>query len=155
LKTTEQQNGFDKFLEKAQSFCAVQERCIFDVRRKMFTWKVPVELHDKILVSLQNENFLSEKRFAVIFARSKVNQNKWGKVKIEAELLKRTIPFNLIHKALDEIDPGVYLNNLKTVTETKEKQLKEHPPLIRKQKLMAFLTSKGYEGHLVMELLNE
>jgi regulatory protein len=155
LKTTEDQNGFDKFLEKAQSFCAVQERCIFDVRRKMFAWKVPETLHDKILHLLQKENFLSEKRFAVIFARSKVNQNKWGKVKIEAELLKRNIPFNLIREALDEIDPKVYHNNLKALTETKEKQLKEHPPLIRKQKLMAFLTYKGYEGHLVMELLNE
>jgi regulatory protein len=154
LKTTEEQNGFNKYLQKAQSYCAVQERCIFDVRRKMYAWKVPEEWHDKILLLLQKENFLSEERFAGIFVRSKVNQNKWGKIKIEAELLKRNIPFPLIQQALDGIDQNVYYHNLKVLTEAKEKQLKENQPLIRKQKLMAFLTSKGYESHLVMEQLN-
>jgi len=138
-----------KILEKARKYCAAEERCKMAVEEKLVSWRVENDDISLIINKLEEENFLSEKRFAELFAQSKVNQNKWGKVKIELELLNRNIPEIVIRKALEEIDNDRYLQNLSILIGAKEKELIDLSPLIRKQKLVTFLTAKGYEKELI------
>ena len=138
-----------KIILKAEKYCAAEERCKNNLLAKLASWKVEPEKVQLILEHLENENFLSEKRFAKMYASSKVNQNKWGKVRIELELLKRSIPEKYINEAMDEIDEEKYLKNFNALISIKSKELNDLNPLIRKQKLIAFLISKGYEEDFI------
>jgi regulatory protein len=132
-------------LKKAQKYCAVQERCRLDVSRKLFQWGASAEITEAILIALETDDFISERRFAGLFAASKVNQNKWGKIKIVAELYKRNIPESIVKEALGEIDDGQYRKNFSSLSQTKLKQLKDDDAAVGKQKVMAYMASKGYE----------
>lgn len=134
-----------KILEKARKYCAAEERCKMAVEEKLNSWGVETGDAALIIARLEEDNFLSDRRFARLFAQSKVNQNKWGKVKIELELQNRDIPEIVIREALDQIDDDKYLQNFSMLIKAKEKELNDLEPLIRKQKLITFLTAKGYE----------
>lgn len=143
-----------KMLEKARKYCAAEERCKMAVEEKLISWGVENGNISLIINKLEEENFLSEKRFAELFAHSKVNQNKWGKIKIELELQNRNIPEKIISESIAGIDEEQYLKNFVWLIETKAKEWDDLDPMIRKQKLITFLTAKGYEGELIENHLN-
>lgn len=143
-----------KMLEKARKYCAAEERCKMAVEEKLISWGVENGDISLIINKLEEENFLSEKRFAKLFAQSKVNQNKWGKVKIEQELQNRNIPEIVIRKAIEEINYDRYLQNLSILIGAKDKELIDLSPLIRKQKLITFLSAKGYEWDLIEKYID-
>ncbi|NLH32309.1 MAG: RecX family transcriptional regulator [Lentimicrobium sp.] len=118
---------------------------------KLANWGVEPEKAQTILEHLEDENFLSEKRFAKMYTTSKVNQNKWGKVRIELELMKRNIPEKYISEAINEIDEEKYLKNFNVLVSFKSKESLDLNPLIRKQKIIAFLISKGYEEDYIQQ----
>ncbi len=142
---------YSEWLKKARKYCAVQERCRLDVSRKLFQWGASAEITEAILIALEKDNFISERRFACLFARSKMNQNKWGKIKIAAELYKRKIPESIVKEAIGEIDEDQYRKNFSTLSQTKLKQLRDDDAAIRKQKMMAYMASRGYELDLFDE----
>jgi regulatory protein len=69
-------------LEKARQYCDYEERCIHDVRNKLYQWSVQSELIDKIILRLENENYIDEDRYVRAFALGKLRNNKWGRNKI-------------------------------------------------------------------------
>lgn len=132
-------------LNKARKYCAADEHCKSEVAVKLAAWGASEETTEAIIRQLEDENFISEKRYAELFARSKINQNKWGVLKIVLELTRKNIPEHIINQALKGIDQNQYIKNLDHLVKTKSNEIKENDPIIRKQKLMAFLSSKGYE----------
>ena len=54
----------DEAQKKLENYCAYQERCHKDVRKKLKDMKMIPEAIDKIVVHLINHNFLNEERFA-------------------------------------------------------------------------------------------
>lgn len=140
-----------KIVLKAEKYCAAEERCKNDLLVKLANWGVEPEKAQTILEHLEDENFLSEKRFAKMYTTSKVNQNKWGKVRIELELMKRNIPEKYISEAINEIDEEKYLKNFNVLVSFKSKESLDLNPLIRKQKIIAFLISKGYEEDYIQQ----
>ena len=139
---------------KAGFYCAQQERCRFDVKRKLRDWKVDERYSEQIIAGLEKDNFLSEERFARLFVKSKINQKRWGRMKIRAELAKRHIPQELIGNALNEIDEEVLMENLGLLAEKKLKELEKIGADHKYEKLKAFLYSKGYEAELIYKYLN-
>ncbi len=143
-----------KMLEKARKYCAAEERCKMAVEEKLISWGVENGNISLIINKLEEENFLSEKRFAELFAHSKVNQNKWGKIKIELELQNRNIPEKIISESIAGIDEEQYLKNFVWLIETKAKEWDDLDPMIRKQKLITFLSAKGYEWDLIEKYID-
>jgi len=139
----------ESLLNRARKYCAAAEHCKSEVAAKLAAWGAADEMIEPIISQLEEENFISEKRYAEFFTRSKINQNKWGLVKIELELLRRAIPEEIINEALQNIDRDKYMKNLEALVSAKSNEIKENDPLIRKQKVLAFLSSKGYEPDLV------
>lgn len=154
LKTDASHHDFVTLLGKAQKYCAVQERCKSDIKKKLAQWGAGGDQISEIIARLENENYISEQRYSTLFASSKVNQLKWGRFKIKVELQKKDIPDEIINQALQAIDSGKYSNNIIHLITTKEKQLKDDDPLIRKHKLAAFLTGKGYEADMIKAHIN-
>ena len=139
--------------ELAKDYCSVQERCHQEVYSKLINWGLNSEQSDEILTNLISQNYINEERYAQIFARSKFNQNKWGRVKIKYSLKQKDISERCISKGLQEIDNNDY-NTL--VTELAKKKLQslsaESKPTKRK-KIISYLNSKGFEYEVINNIL--
>lgn len=136
-------------LQKAKKYCAAEERCKHDLMQKMDTWNVPQSIRQQIIRILEAENYLSELRYAELYVRSKINQNKWGLLKIESELQRKNLPPEIIQQAVGTIDREQYLQNLQTLIQSKSRELSQHDPETRKRRIASFLLSRGYEPELI------
>ncbi|MCH8902600.1 MAG: RecX family transcriptional regulator [Bacteroidetes bacterium] len=148
-------------LAKAMNYCAYQERCEKEVRERLAVWEVNPGFITIILKELQEDKFLNEQRFARIFAESKFRQKKWGKLKIENELVKKGIDSKKIAKGLREIDGKEYENTLRKLISEKVKMLKVKSGSKSEDlnqfelsgKVASFVIGKGYEPELVWQLI--
>jgi len=144
---------YNYILDKARRYCAYQERCVFDLKKKLCEWKVRPDVSARIINTLEEENYLNEERFARVFAGGKFRIKKWGRNKIIAELRTRKIPDLIIQIGLDEIDEHEYVRVLKETIEKKRSALGEPRNVANKRKLFNFVLSRGFEKHLVMKYL--
>ena len=141
--------------KKLEHYCAYQERCHQEVVRKLRDLGMIPEAIDHILAHLIQENYLNEERFARSFARGKYSQKKWGRNRIVHELKGRQISVYNIRAALQEIDPGDYLDSLDALAEKRLSQLSEPNPQKRRKKLADYLLSRGWEPQLVLAKVRE
>lgn len=138
-------------LEKAAKYCAYQERCQFDLERKMKEWNIDEELWDNVIAEMIQQKFLNEERFAQTFTNGKVNIKKWGRIKIKNELKARKISDYSIRKAFDSMDNDNYLLNLQNLIQQKLGTIVGKNDYEKRMKLIQYLLSRGYE----LELINE
>lgn len=137
----------EQALQKLKHYCAYQERCHSEVREKLFQLGVKRNQHDEIIVTLIEENYLNEERFAIAFARGKFRMNQWGRVKIKAELKNKKISDYCINKAMKEISENEYLQLLKKLADKKYASLKNEQYLVRNRKTIDYLLQKGLSGN--------
>lgn len=140
-------------LLKMANFCAYQERCQLEVRRKLMDLGMCEADADEVLMELIVQNFINEERFAKQYTSGKFNIKHWGRLKIKHGLKAKDIPEKLIQKALKDIDEGAYLNKMEWLLEKKSALLSEQNPILRQKKLQLYLQSKGYENNLIFILL--
>ncbi len=112
------------------------------------------EAREQIIIQLMQEGFLNEERFARSFVRGKFRIKKWGRIKIRQHLKLREISEPIIRLALSEIEEDQYLKTLEELLDKKQRLLTESDPFKRKRKLTDFLLRKGYESHLVFDLVS-
>ena len=145
---------FDEIKEKLANFCVYQDRCHWDVEKKMREYDLIPEAKDEIFIYLIQNNFLNEERFVKSFVRGRFNQKKWGRNKIKMALKQRQIPEQLIRIGFKEIDEGEYLKVLKELFVKKQEELKsETNSFKKKQKLRNYLLQKGFENELIFDLM--
>lgn len=142
-------------LNKVQKYCAYYERSVFEVKRKLYEWGVEDCLYPEIIDELRKDNFLSEDRFAELYARSKVNQKKWGRIKIRMELKKHEIPHEIIDDAIAALSQATIVSNMETLSIKKLQSLRGDDQQKNLEKLKMYLYSKGYEPALIIEYLNK
>lgn len=139
---------------KAQNICAKQEKCEYDIRQKLYDWKLPATDHDSIIESLIKDKFIDEKRYAQFYVKDKFYFNKWGKIKIEHALKQKNISFENIKNALDEIPEIDYLNLLENELIKKIKTLKDKDVYTIKSKLIRFAISRGFENGKIFDMVS-
>lgn len=144
----------DDAVSKLQAYCAYQERCHYEVRSKLISYKIYGDDLEEIITELINDNFLNEERYARAYARGKFRMKKWGKNKITQELKRRKVSAYCIKKGLTEIDPEAYYDTaFKLIKKYFESQAGIIP--IKKQKTFAHAYRKGYESFIITEVLND
>jgi regulatory protein len=141
--------------KKAMALCAGREICPADIKQKLLLWGVENKDIQKLIDYLTKEKFIDEKRFAFAFVKDKFTYNRWGKIKITSALRKKNIPDMMINEALDSIDDDIYLGVLKNIIATHRRTIKSKNRYDLKGKLLRFGMSKGFESHLLYDLLNE
>ena len=109
----------------------------------------------KFLKSLLKENFINETRYASAFVRDKFKYNKWGKVKITAQLKAKNIPGEVIRLALDNIDNEQYIKFIDELINGHRRKIKAKNQYDLKAKLLRYGLSKGFESSLLYEILND
>lgn len=144
--------SYDDVRLKLESWCAYQDRCEFDVRKKIATYRLETEEIEKLVSYLKDTQFLDNERFAESFVSGKVKIKRWGRNKIKAELQKKRLSSTLLRNALYAIDEEIYAANLSALLQKKHNSLeKETDPWKKKQKVFQFLASKGYELDLIQD----
>ena len=71
---------------KMERYCAYQERCEADVRKKMTGLTISSAQREEILRRLKDQSFVDDARFAALFVRGKMRENQWGRLKIRQGL---------------------------------------------------------------------
>ncbi len=140
---------------KIEQYCVYQDRCHKEVEQKIRDYQLIPEAKEMILLSLMQDNFLNEERFAKSFARGKFRIKKWGKQRIIRELKFKEISTYNIKTALKEIDEKEYLKTIYQITENRNNVISEPNQFKRKKKLIDFLMRKGYENELIYNTVNE
>lgn len=145
-------------LEKASQalkhYCAYQERCHSEVRKKLYSLDLGKNEVEAVLTNLIEEGYLNEERFAVAYARGKFRMNQWGKVKILVALKQRKISAYCTRKALASIDDTDYKKTFTILANKRLQSLRaEKNIFIRKRKLRDHLLQKGYETTMINEWL--
>jgi regulatory protein len=142
-------------LIKAANFCAYQERTHKEVRKRIAELDVRGDESEEIIAWLIENNYLNEERFARIFAGSKFRQKKWGRIKIRLELKMRGVSDYCLRAGMSEIDGDDYMVTLEEIIEKKSRDIKDTDKLIRKQKLVRFALSRGFEQDLVYDVMGK
>lgn len=141
---------------KLESYCAYQERCTYEVLEKLKNFDLNESEEKQLIQDLKTDNFLNEERFARSYTSGKFAIKNWGKNKIKSHLIAKRVAKELIQIALNEIDLDDYLTRMKQLATKKATELSSEKNLwIRKQKIMRYLASKGYETHHIYDALGD
>ena len=145
----------EAILARIHHFCAYQERCSQEVDLKLMQWKVSSAKTAKIMRHLKAEGFIDDERYARIFVRSKFHINKWCRAKIRYELRSRTIPDHLVNKAMEEIGEDDYARTIHELILKKMSEINNGKNLNIREKIITFVTGKGFEFDLIAKVLTE
>jgi regulatory protein len=143
----------DEILAKLEYFCAYQERCPQEVRRKLTELGAHGEVAEQIYSVLENDAFFDEARFAEAYTGGKFRVNQWGRVRIRLELRRRDIAPDIIRQALDSIGEEEYLIVLQNLIAKKREKWPAPNDYAAKAKTAAALIRVGYEPELVFRYL--
>jgi regulatory protein len=146
---------YNTALKKSMALCASREMCYSDIRQKLISWGINSVDTDKILNLLTLGKFIDEERYAGAFVKDKFRYNKWGRVKIGAALKMKKIPDGIIRKAMDLINDAEYIDLLKSIIAKQRKTVKAKNQYDLNGKLLRHCLAKGFESHLLHDLLNE
>lgn len=137
-------------LEQMKRFCAYQERCISDVRQRLYKDGFKGDEAEWAIAELISEGYLNEERFARTFARGKFYINHWGRIKIEFELRHRNVSAMNIRRGLTEISDAAYENCLRELI---KKLGTEDASEKSKQKIKRNLMQRGFEAELIAKCM--
>jgi regulatory protein len=142
-------------IERLRNYCALEDKCQWDVIQKMQEWGLLEDSQNHILELLIEEKYVDEERYSRSFCRGKFRIKKWGKIKISNELKKKKISEVSINKGLEEISNFEYQEELDMQYHKKKKFIKEKNYFIKKKKIATYLINKGYESNVVWNKLKE
>ena len=142
-------------IERIKNYCALQDRCQWDVIQKLREWGLQQATKDHILEILITNKFIDEERFSTSVCRGKFRIKNWGKRKIVNELRRKQISSICINTGLKEIDEKEYDLVLEKLFYQKERSIKDKNQFIRKTKIANFLIQRGFESNLVWDKIRE
>lgn len=130
---------------KLERYCAYEDRCVFQIKKKLLTSLLTDKEKASLILSLQSNKFLDDHRFACSYVSGKTRIKKWGEYKIRMGLKAYQINEQTIAIAMKEIQLDDYFKTLKYLIEKKSGQLSAiDNDYEKKIKIIRFLVSKGY-----------
>ena len=145
----------EQALSRLQRYCTYQDRCHIEVERKLTEMRMIPQAKEQIIMSLIEDDYLNEERFALAFVKGKFRIKKWGRIRLKAELKKRKISKYLIKSALEQISEKEYLFTFEELANRKANSIKADSILLKKKKLADYLIYRGWESTLVNNKVNQ
>ncbi len=145
---------FEQALVKASNICARQEKCIFDIEKKLKDWDVEQPIADKVIDQLISEKFIDESRYIRHFVKDKFVFNRWGKIKIRWQLKAKQIYGKQVDAALELINREEYEDALAQLLIRKRRYIKDDDKYKIKASLIRYASSRGFEPDLIYRLLD-
>jgi regulatory protein len=145
----------EQALSRLQRYCTYQDRCHIEVERKLTEMRMIPQAKEQIIMSLIEDDYLNEERFALAFVKGKFRIKKWGRIRLKAELKKRKISKYLIKSALEQISEKDYLFTFEELANRKANSIKANSILLKKKKLADYLIYRGWESSLLNNKMNQ
>ncbi len=140
-------------LSKAMKICSTKEMCKSDIRKKNIVWKLPSEQLEEIIDFLIKEKFIDEERFAGFYVKDKFGINKWGKSKIIHQLRSKSLPDDVIKKAISQISDEEYQKTLEELLKRKSSLIKYNSRKDKEVKLLRFAQGRGFELDIILKFV--
>ena len=144
---------FNEALQKAASYCALSEKCEYDVREKLRASDVADSVIEEVISKLYRDDFINNSRFCSYYTRDKFRFNRWGKVKIQMMLRSKQLPDEEIQQALAHIDDTEYEETLFNLLQGKLKNLTYKCDYEKQGKLVRFAQSRGFEYAVISQVI--
>ncbi len=144
----------EQALQKLKHYCSYQERCHKEVKDKLYSLGLRKTEVEELISELIEQDYLNEERFAKQYAGGKFRMNSWGKIKIKHALQQKNVSTYCIDKGLKEIADEDYRSTLQKLTYSKWHSYKGEQNLSRLAKTFNYLLQKGYETHLIQEVIS-
>ena len=141
-------------IEKIQSYCLYQDRCIKEVKNKLYSFKVSSQLVENIVEYLIANDYLNEERYTKMFIQGKLRIKKWGRIKLKYELKLKGIDIKIIDNMISQIKEEDYLNYFNEFSTNKIKFLKGSNEQ-KKRSFINYFTYRGWEYNLIYEKLKD
>lgn len=148
-------NGLKKEIAKIRRWCAMQERCLVDVKIHALALGLSDKESQNVIQALQEEGFVDEERYAKLYAGSKFRNKNWGRARIIGELKARQVPMDVIQVGLSEINEEDYRNRIIEMVKHKIAVTDRSNTSLFKHRLAKPAIAKGYETELVHEIIDE
>lgn len=142
-------------LNKMASFCSSSEHCKHEVKEKLRKWELDEEVVERIILTLEKENYLNEERYCESFVHDKLYIDKWGKLKIAQALYYKKISDRIIQRYLNEIKDKDYLDILNKLLVNKKRTIKAKNEYELKGKLIRFAYGKGFSMEDITKCIPE
>ena len=125
-----------------------------ELRRKLWNKDYEQKLIDEVIKDLKNNGYLNDDEFIREFVAEKIKTKSWSNKKVKTELLKRGIESKLIDEMMKGHASNSELENAMKLARKKYDQLikKNLETKDLRNKLSAFLFSKGFEYDLIKEV---
>lgn len=134
--------------QRAFSYIGRRHHSVSELRTKLRQKKYDNDLIEEIIDELLANKYLDDLEFSRLFADENIRLKLWGKSKIISELIKRGVNSEIVTEILNEKFPeGNDLDNAVLLARKKYKTLQKRnlEEMKLKQKLYAFLSSRGYD----------
>ena len=141
-------------IEKIQSYCLYQDRCIKEVKNKLYSFKVSSQLVENIVEYLIDNDYLNEERYTKMFIQGKLRIKKWGRIKLKYELRSKGIDIKIINEHINQINEEDYINYFNEFSTSKIKFLKGTKDQ-KKRSFINYFTYRGWENNLIYQKLRD
>ena len=141
-------------IEKIQSYCLYQERCVKEVKNKLFSLKVSSKSSNDIIEYLIDNDYLNEERYNKMFIQGKLRIKKWGRIKLKYELRLKGIDIKIINKHINQISEEDYIKYFNEFSTNKIKFLKGSTDQ-KKRSFINYFTYRGWENDLIYQKLKD
>ena len=144
----------ERVLDRMRNLCSRREYCRSDIMKKVLkALEGDTEKAEKVIVTLVEEKYLDELRYASAFARDKSSLAGWGETKIRYMLSSKGVPRDIISQALEEVDDSKARTRLEKLMENKYRSLKDDPQC--RLKMLRFGLGRGYGYDEVTDVLKQ
>ena len=134
----------DQARMRLEKQCARAEHCTYELRQKLYRWRISASDASNIIDSLIENRFVDDERFARAFINDKIRFARWGQRKIHAALLQKRIPTEMTQRLLGEIDPEFVVANLEEILEQKARTIDNVRTYEGRTRLFRYAISRGY-----------
>ena len=141
-------------IEKIQSYCLYQDRCIKEVKNKLYSFKASSQLIKNIVEYLIDNEYLNEERYTKMFIQGKLRIKKWGRIKLNYELKSKGIDIKIINEHINQISEDDYVRYFNEFSTNKIKFLKGSKDQ-KKRSFINYFTYRGWENSLIYEKLKD
>ena len=141
-------------IEKIQSYCLYQDRCVKEVKNKLYSFKVSSQLVENIVEYLIDNDYLNEERYTKMFIQGKLRIKKWGRIKLKYELRSKGIDIKTINEYINQINEEDYINYFNEFSTSKIKFLKGSSDQ-KKRSFINYFTYRGWENNLIYQKLRD
>ena len=141
-------------IEKIQSYCLYQDRCIKEVKNKLYSFKVSSQLVENIVEYLIDNDYLNEERYTKMFIQGKLRIKKWGRIKLKYELRLKGVDIKIINEHINQINEEDYIEYFNEFSTNKIKFLKGTLDQ-KKRSFINYFTYRGWENDLIYQKLRD